>query len=123
MKRLVMAMFYNIDPWVVRYDTGNRSETDIINKIVEEILCNINPTALNVAKYPVGLESHVKDITTLLISHTEGVRGMGGIGKTTLAKALYNQLLLESFKGSCFLANVRGFRDREQPSIFTTTTY
>ncbi|XP_063949885.1 disease resistance protein RPV1 isoform X2 [Daucus carota subsp. sativus] len=32
---------------------------------------------------------------------------MGGVGKTTLAKALFNKLLLGSFEGSCFLENVR----------------
>ena len=89
-----------------------RSEADVINEIVDEILLNINPKSLNVAKHPVGLESRVKEITALLSSDPEGVvrmgiYGMGGIGKTTLAKALYNQLLLGSYKGSSFLANVR----------------
>ncbi|WOH10110.1 hypothetical protein DCAR_0729572 [Daucus carota subsp. sativus] len=36
-----------------------------------------------------------------------GIYGMVGIGKTTLAKALYNQLLLGSYTGTSFLANVR----------------
>ncbi|XP_039157814.1 disease resistance protein RUN1-like [Eucalyptus grandis] len=35
-----------------------------------------------------------------------GLWGQGGIGKTTLAKALYNSTLRQ-FEGSCFLANVR----------------
>lgn len=35
-----------------------------------------------------------------------GIHGIGGIGKSTLARAIYN-LIEEQFEGSCFLANVR----------------
>ncbi|XP_017217402.1 TMV resistance protein N-like [Daucus carota subsp. sativus] len=131
MKRWVIVVFYSIHPLVVRHETwkfkeafeihqagsfpcisGNRSEADVINETVDEILLNINSKGLDVAKHPVGLESRVKEITILLSSDTEGVVRMGiygmvGIGKTTLAKALYNQLLLGSYTGTSFLANVR----------------
>ncbi|KAL8101932.1 hypothetical protein AgCh_033727 [Apium graveolens] len=149
MARLVVPVFYYIDPSAVRHQTGNckhafevhqsrfdsdtldkwrvtltsvanlsgyhvcrnMSQADIVNKIVDRILLAINPMTLDVAKYPVGLDSRVQDITTLLSSGTEGViridmHGMGGVGKTTLAKAVYNQNY-HRYEGSCFLANVR----------------
>ncbi|XP_017221713.2 disease resistance protein RPV1 isoform X1 [Daucus carota subsp. sativus] len=91
---------------------GKTSEADIVNEIVDEILLQIQSFSLDVARYPVGLDSRLKDITALLSRGTKdvikiGLFGMGGIGKTTLAKALFNKLLPGSFKGSCFLANVR----------------
>ena len=35
-----------------------------------------------------------------------GIRGMGGIGKTTIARAIYEQIYTR-FDGCCFLENVR----------------
>ena len=35
-----------------------------------------------------------------------GIHGLGGIGKTTIAKAIYNRIV-DHFEGSCLLENVR----------------
>jgi predicted ATPase len=71
----------------------------------------VSHTYLNVAKYPVGIESRVQDINVLLSIGMNDIRmvgifGVGGIGKTTIAKAIYN-LIAYQFEDSCFLANVR----------------
>ena len=63
------------------------------------------------AKYPVEIQSHVQDVKKLLDVGGNGRRmvgiwGTSGIGKTTIAKAIWNAIAHE-FEGSCFLPNVR----------------
>nr|XP_011470560.1 PREDICTED: uncharacterized protein LOC101303284 [Fragaria vesca subsp. vesca] len=87
-------------------------ESGFIHDIVGEILAQVPNTAyLNVADYPVGLESRVLHVNMLLDVEEKDVRmvgiwGTGGIGKTTVAKAVYNSIV-DRFEGSCFLENVR----------------
>ncbi|KAK2631681.1 hypothetical protein EUGRSUZ_L02585 [Eucalyptus grandis] len=67
---------------------------------------------LHVAKHPVGIESRVVMLKSMLNLESNddvvmvGLWGQGGIGKTTLVKALYNSTFRQ-FEGSCFLANVQ----------------
>ncbi|CAL9004888.1 unnamed protein product [Prunus brigantina] len=87
-------------------------EATFINNIVDGILIQVlSGTYWNVAKYPVEIQSHVQDVKKLLEVGGNGRRmvgiwGTSGIGKTTIAKAIWNAIAHE-FEGSCFLENVR----------------
>ena len=59
----------------------------------------------------VGIESRVKELESCLAVGSNDVRmigvwGMGGIGKTTLARVVF-QMVSNKFEGCCFLPNVR----------------
>ncbi|CAL9004936.1 unnamed protein product [Prunus brigantina] len=87
-------------------------ETTFINNIVDEILSQVlSRTYWNVAKYPVGIQSRVQDVEYHLDvggndRRMVGIWGTSGIGKTTIAKAIWNAIA-HKFEGSCFLENVR----------------
>ena len=73
---------------------GSYLESQFIRGIIEKVSSTkLSHTQLFVAKYPVGVNSHAEAVELLLDTNSNdvlivGIHGMGGIGKTTIAKAV-----------------------------------
>ncbi|XP_017410147.1 TMV resistance protein N isoform X3 [Vigna angularis] len=91
---------------------NSRNESEAVKDIVKNVTSLLDKTEFFVAKNPVGVESRVQEMVQLLEQKQSndvlilGVWGMGGIGKTTIAKAIYNKIG-RNFEGRSFLADIR----------------
>lgn len=94
----------------------NGDEGCLLNEVVQRVKRIAMPKsiALPVAKYPTGLKEKVKDFERNVLSQKHsgksqivGITGLGGVGKTTLAKELFN-INRSKYNKSVFFSDVRG---------------
>ncbi|XP_052301248.1 disease resistance protein RPV1 isoform X2 [Populus trichocarpa] len=90
---------------------GDGYEAQFVQSIVENVLKNLDPKIFHVPLHFIGRGPLVQYINSWLQDGTHGAAiallyGIGGVGKTAIAKSVFNQNYY-TFEGKSFLSNFR----------------
>ncbi|XP_042501183.1 disease resistance protein L6-like isoform X2 [Macadamia integrifolia] len=97
-----------LDGWHIKEKTH---EGKLIKVVVKTVWSELNKRPLNVSNNLVGIESHIEKMLMLLNIESGsrkivGIHGLGGVGKTTIARAVYNTIF-HHFEGYSFIENIQ----------------
>ncbi|GLJ45328.1 hypothetical protein SUGI_0954140 [Cryptomeria japonica] len=87
-------------------------EAQLVETVVNDLIMTLDRVPLEVAKHPVGMDSVTNALIQKLNLNSKdevvrvGIWGVGGVGKTTVAKVIYNQIYT-NFDAASFVFNVR----------------
>ncbi|GAU30757.1 hypothetical protein TSUD_354820 [Trifolium subterraneum] len=104
------------------FQSTTRPESELLQKIVKHILSVTSIQFLSITEYPVGLDSRVQQIINFIDDQSSkvcmiGIWGMGGSGKTTTAKAIYNQIHRRFERRTSFIESIREVCDNNSKGI------
>ncbi|XP_028077589.1 TMV resistance protein N-like, partial [Camellia sinensis] len=109
--RNALEQVANLSGWPYPGDAIVRSESMFIQEVVGILFRKLIDTYSSIGKDLVGMVSRTEKVIELLSlgmddARVVGIWGMGGIGKTTISRAVYDCISCQ-FEGYSFIENVR----------------